>query len=55
MKDMELAVQLTKEYGVTTVPLSSFYKSKKDDKVLRFCFSKKEATLKEAAERLMKL
>lgn len=53
--DMELAIRLTKEYGVTTVPLSSFYQSKKDDKVLRFCFSKKEATLKEAAERLMKL
>ena len=53
--DMELAIRLTKEYGVTAVPLSSFYQSKKDDKVLRFCFSKKEATLKEAAERLMKL
>ena len=53
--DMELAIRLTKEYGVTTVPLSSFYQSLKDDKVLRFCFAKKEATLKEAAERLMKL
>jgi methionine aminotransferase len=53
--DMELAIRLTKEYGVTTVPLSSFYQSKKDDKVLRFCFSKKEETLKEAAERLQKL
>jgi len=53
--DMDLAVRLTREYGVTTVPLSSFYQSKKDDKVLRFCFAKKEATLKEAAERLKKL
>ncbi len=53
--DMDLAIRLTKEYGVTTVPLSSFYKSKKDDKVLRFCFSKKEETLKEAAERLKKI
>ena len=52
--DMELAIRLTKEYGVTTVPLSSFYQSKKDDKVLRFCFSKKEETLKEAADRLKK-
>jgi methionine aminotransferase len=50
--DMELAIKLTKENGVTTVPLSSFYQSKKDDKVLRFCFAKKEETLKEAAERL---
>ncbi len=53
--DMELAIRLTKEYGVTTVPLSSFYQSKKDDKVLRFCFAKKEATLKEAADRLKSL
>jgi methionine aminotransferase len=53
--DMELAIRLTKECGVTTVPLSSFYQSKKDDKVLRFCFAKKEETLKEAAERLIKI
>jgi methionine aminotransferase len=53
--DMELAVRLTKEYGVTTVPMSSFYQSAKDDKVLRFCFAKKEETLEKAAERLRKL
>jgi methionine aminotransferase len=53
--DMDLAVRITKEYGVTTVPLSSFYQSKKDDKVLRFCFAKKEETLKAAAERLKNL
>ncbi|MEP6466660.1 MAG: methionine aminotransferase [Parafilimonas sp.] len=53
--DMQLAIRLTKEYGVTTIPLSSFYQSKKDDKVLRFCFAKKEETLKEAAERLSRL
>lgn len=53
--DFDLAIRLTKEYGVTTVPLSSFYQSKKDDKVLRFCFAKREETLKEAAERLSKL
>jgi methionine aminotransferase len=53
--DMQLAIRLTKEYGVTTVPLSSFYQSKKDDKVLRFCFSKKEETLQEAAKRLKQI
>jgi len=53
--DMELAIRLTKEFGVTAVPMSSFYQSKKDDKVLRFCFSKKEETLREAAERLKRL
>jgi methionine aminotransferase len=53
--DMEFAVRLTKEFGVTAIPVSSFYQSKKDDKVLRFCFAKKEETLKEAAERLKQL
>jgi len=53
--DKALAIRLTKEYGVTTVPMSSFYQSAKDDKVLRFCFAKKEDTLEKAAERLRKL
>jgi len=50
--DKALAIRLTKEIGVTTIPLSSFYQSKKDDKVLRFCFAKKEETLRVAAEKL---
>jgi len=53
--DMDFAIRLTKEVGVTTIPLSSFYQSKKDDKVLRFCFAKKEETLRLAAERLQNL
>ncbi len=53
--DLELAIRLTKENGVTAIPLSSFYQNKRDDKVLRFCFAKKETTLKEAAERLSRL
>jgi methionine aminotransferase len=53
--DMDFATRLTKEVGVTTIPLSSFYQSKKDDKVLRFCFAKKEETLRLAAERLQNL
>ncbi|HRI22142.1 MAG TPA: methionine aminotransferase [Panacibacter sp.] len=52
--DKELAIRLTKEKGVATVPMSSFYKDATDNKVLRFCFAKKEATLKEAVERLIK-
>lgn len=53
--DMELAVRLTKEYGITTVPLSAFYKNGTDNKVLRFCFAKKESTLELAAQKLAKL
>lgn len=55
MPDMEFAQWLTKEYGVATIPLSPFYKNKKDDKLVRFCFAKKEETLNEAVSRLKKL
>ena len=53
--DKEFAIRVTKEFGVTTVPMSSFYQSAKDDKVLRFCFAKKEQTLETAAKRLRSL
>jgi methionine aminotransferase len=50
--DMNLAVRLTKDYGITAVPVSAFYKNGEDNKVLRFCFAKKETTLKRAVEKL---
>ena len=53
--EKDFAIRLTKEYGVATIPTSVFYKNGEDNKVLRFCFSKKENTLEEAANRLMKL
>lgn len=52
--DFDLAVRLTKDYGITTIPLSSFYNNKTDNKVLRFCFSKKQETLDAAVERLLR-
>ncbi|MGN6567002.1 MAG: methionine aminotransferase [Flavipsychrobacter sp.] len=55
MPDMEFAQWLTKEYGVATIPISAFYSNKKDDKLVRFCFAKKEETLQEAVQRLSKL
>ncbi|MBC7904763.1 MAG: aminotransferase class I/II-fold pyridoxal phosphate-dependent enzyme [Gemmatimonadaceae bacterium] len=51
----DLAKRLTKDFGVAAIPLSAFYRSGKDDKVLRFCFAKKEETLKEAVTRLTKV
>lgn len=51
--DMDFAVRLTKEAGVTTIPVSAFYANGKDDKVLRFCFSKKKETIEQAVERLV--
>lgn len=53
--EKDLAIRLTKEYGVATIPVSAFYKSGKDDKALRFCFSKRESTLEEAVNRLIKI
>lgn len=50
--DKAFAIRLTKEAGVTTIPVSSFYKNEEDNKVLRFCFAKKENTLKEAVDRI---
>jgi methionine aminotransferase len=51
----DFAIRLTKEYGVTAIPVSVFYKNETNNKVLRFCFAKKETTLEAAAERLLKL
>lgn len=53
-KEIDFAKQLTREARVATVPTSAFYKNEIDNKVLRFCFAKKESTLNEAVERLIK-
>lgn len=50
--DRDLAVRLTKEYGVATIPVSAFYQQGNDNKVLRFCFAKKEETLEKAVAKL---
>jgi methionine aminotransferase len=55
MPDMEFARWLTTEHGVATIPVSAFYHNRKDDKLVRFCFAKKEETLTEAAHRLSRL
>ena len=52
--DFDLAVKLTKDYGISTIPVSSFYNNKTDNNVLRFCFAKKEETLEKAVENLKK-
>lgn len=54
-KEKDFAIWLTKEFGVATIPVSSFYQTEKNNNVLRFCFSKKETTLEDAVNRLIKL
>jgi methionine aminotransferase len=53
--DRAFAEWLTKTFGVATIPMSAFYSNGHDDKLLRFCFAKKEETLEAAAARLSAL
>ncbi len=46
---------LTSEMGVAAIPLSAFYGSGFDQRVVRFCFAKKDETLNLALDRLAKL
>jgi len=50
--EKDFAIRITKEKKVATIPVSAFYRNTDDHKVIRFCFSKKESTLEEAARRL---
>jgi methionine transaminase len=52
--DKDFAVRLTKEFGVATIPVSSFYADGTDNRVIRFCFAKSEPLLQAAVERLKK-
>ena len=51
----EFAQRLVAEYGVASIPLSAFYRDGTDHRVIRFCFAKREETLREAAQRLARL
>ena len=50
--DQDFARRLTIEHGVASIPPSVFYNQNDDHKVLRFCFAKKDTTLKQAGEKL---
>lgn len=52
MADKDFAIHLTKNFGVATIPVSSFYKHGVDNSVIRFCFAKKEETLEKAVAKL---
>jgi methionine aminotransferase len=50
--DSEFAVRLLKEHGVAAIPTSAFLYRSAAPQVLRFCFAKKDSTLRAATERL---
>jgi methionine aminotransferase len=53
--DTEFAIRLTREAKVAVIPISVFYQHPPKQNVVRFCFAKNEATLRQAAERLLRL
>jgi methionine transaminase len=55
LSDADFCKWLTTEIGVAAIPLSAFYGNGFDQRVVRFCFAKKDETLLAALERLAKL
>jgi methionine aminotransferase len=53
--DKEIAHRLIVEHGVASIPVSAFLYKDTGGPVLRFCFAKKDETLRAAAERLVKI
>lgn len=54
-RDTDLAVRLTRDFGVASIPVSVFYREPPQHKVLRFCFAKSEETLAKGAEILSRI
>ena len=53
--DKQIAHRLIVEHGVASIPVSAFLYKDTGGPVLRFCFAKKDDTLRAAAERLVKI
>ncbi|AXA26658.1 pyridoxal phosphate-dependent aminotransferase [Pseudomonas putida] len=53
LNDVEMALWLTREHGVATIPVSVFYQRPiPEQRLVRLCFAKREETLRQAAEKL---
>ena len=55
LPDRQMAEQMTKKHKVACIPVSVFYKDRTDNRLLRFCFAKKDETLERAAAILKKI
>lgn len=54
--DLDFAQRVTRKFGVATIPLSPFYKEPPaEQRLLRFCFAKQDATLDAAIEKLCRI
>ncbi len=55
LNEADFCQWLTREVGVAAIPLSAFYADGFDQRVVRFCFAKKDETLRTALQRLSRL
>ncbi|MGB1908226.1 MAG: aminotransferase class I/II-fold pyridoxal phosphate-dependent enzyme, partial [Spongiibacter sp.] len=55
LDDLAFCRWLTTERGVAAIPLSVFYQSPPDTRIIRLCFAKGDDTLIAAAEKLCQL
>jgi methionine transaminase len=53
--DVEMAHWMTQTQKVAPIPVSTFYADKTDNHLLRFCFAKRDETLRKAGEILKRL
>jgi methionine aminotransferase len=53
--DVDFSKRLILEHKIASIPLSVFNSNGQDDSILRFCFAKKNETLKRAAEIICKI
>ena len=52
LNDIEFVTYLTKEVGVAAIPLSPFFASGSNEKIIRICFAKQDEVLKSAMNKL---
>lgn len=53
--DMAMAEELTIKHKLASIPVSVFYNDKTDNRLLRFCFAKKDETIERAGDILRRI
>jgi methionine aminotransferase len=55
LSEMDFARWLIEQHGVASIPVSAFYGDGRNQHLVRFCFAKRESTLRSAQQHLEKL
>jgi len=53
--DLDFTKRLTREFKIASIPTSVFFQKQTDQKIIRFCFAKKDETLKKAGDILCRI